>query len=86
MDININKKVNNFDSVRERSPSSSNVSFINTLVKLKASSISYHERMVIQNNLPDEEFSELINCSQLLYNNNCQETSCVNMAANPITP
>ena len=86
MDIDITKKVDNFDSARGRSPSPSNVSSRSASVKLKASSIPYHERMVIQNNLPDEELREPINCSQLSYDNNCQETSHVNMAVDPVVP
>ena len=47
MDIDITKKVNNFDSARGRSPSPSNVSSRSTSVESKTSSIPYHERMVI---------------------------------------
>ena len=86
MDINVTKKVDNFDNARRRSPSSSNVSSRSASVELKASSIPYHERMVIQNNLLDEEFREPIDCSQLLYSNNCQGNSHVNMAVDPIIP
>jgi len=86
MNIDITKKVNNFDSARGRSPSPSNVSSRSASVKLKASSIPYHERMVIQNDLPDEELREPIDCSQLSYDNNCQETSCVNIVVDPVIP
>ena len=84
MDIDINKKVNNFDSARERFPSSSNVSSRSASVKLKISPILYHKRIVIQNNLSDKEFREPIDCSQLSYNNNCQETSYVNIMVDPV--
>jgi len=86
MDIDINKKVNNFDSARERSLSSSNVSSRSASVELKISPILYHKRIVIQNNLSDEEFREPIDRSQLSYNNNCQETSYVNIIVDPVIP
>ena len=41
--------------IRGRSTSSSKVSPRNSLVILNASSISYHKRMEINNNLPDED-------------------------------
>jgi len=63
MNINITKKVDNFNSARRRSPSPSNVSSRSASVKLKAFSILYHERIVVQNNLPDEELREPIDCS-----------------------
>ena len=84
IDINITKKVDNFDSARGRSPSPSNVFSRSASVKSKASSIPYHKRIVIQNDFPDKELREPIECSQLLYDNNCQETSYANMAVDPI--
>ena len=86
INIDITKKVNNFDSARGRSSSPSNVFSKSVLVKSKASSIPYHKRMVIQNDFPDEKLREPINCSQLLYDNNCQETSHVNMAVDSVIP
>ena len=71
MGINLNKKVNNFDNARERSPSSSSVTSRSTSVESKTSFIPYYERIVIQNNFSEEEFRELINYSQLSYNNQC---------------
>jgi len=86
MDIDITKKVDNFDNARGRSPSPSNVSSRSASVKSKTSFIPYHERIVIQNNLLDEELRKPIDCSQLSYDNNCQETSHVNIAVDPIIP
>jgi len=67
MDIDKDNKVDNYDDVRGRSPSSSNVSSRSASVVSKASSIPYHERMVINNDAPDEEFREPIDSSQLSY-------------------
>ena len=61
MDVN---KVNNFDNVRRRSPSSSKVSFRSTSIFSNISSILHHERMIINNNLPDEEFKEPVDVLQ----------------------
>jgi len=55
MDVN---KVNNFNNIRERSPSSSKVSSRSISVFSSVSSIPYYERMVINNNFFDEEFKE----------------------------
>ena len=86
IDINTTKKVNNYDNARERSSSSSFVSSRSTSVESKASSIPYYKRIVIQNDLLDEEFKEPIDCSQLPYNNNCQGNSYVNIVVNLIIP
>jgi len=86
MDINITKKVDNFDSTKGRSPSLSNVSSKSASIKLKAFSISYHERMIIQNDFPDEELRKPTDYSQLSYNNNCQESSHINMVVDSVIP
>ena len=80
MDIDFNKNVNNFDNVRGRSPSPSRVTSRSTSVISKTSSIPYHERMEIQNDFLEEEFREPIDSSQLSYDNQCQESYCVNIA------
>ena len=79
IDIDKNNKVDNYDDVRGRSPSSINVSSRN------ASSIPYYERIVINNNIPDEEFRKPIDSSQLSYKDKSQTNSCVNMAIDPIS-
>jgi len=86
IDIDKDNKVNNYDDVRRRSPSSSNVFSRNISVVSKASSIPYHERIVINNNTSDEEFREPIDSSQLLYKDKSQANSHVNMVINPISP
>jgi len=73
-------KVDNFDDIRERSSLSSKVSFRSTSVSLSTSSIPYHKRMVINNNIPDEEFKEPIDSFQLSYKDNSQERNHVSMA------
>jgi len=60
MDIN---NIDNYDDVRERSHSLSNISFRSMSIILKASSRLYHEKMVINNNLLDEKFVEPVNSS-----------------------
>ena len=83
MNMNINN-VNNYNNVRERSHSLSNTLSRSTYVISKASSILYHKKIVINNNLPNEEFVELINSSQLSYNSNGQERNYISMATNLI--
>jgi len=56
-------KVNNFDNVRGRFSSSSKVSSRSTSVSSSVSSILYHERIVINNDLSDEEFKKPIDSS-----------------------
>lgn len=63
IDINKNNKVDNYDDVRGRSSFSSNVSSRSISIVSKASSIPYHERIVINNDTSDEEFREPINSS-----------------------
>ena len=60
MDIN---NIDNYDDVRERSHSLSNILFRSMSIILKASSRLYHEKMVINNNLLDEKFVEPVNSS-----------------------
>ena len=47
------------------------------------SSIPYHHRMIINNDLPDQEHMELIDNSQLLYNSNSRNNNQDNMVAVP---
>ena len=81
IDINDYRNIDNYDDIREKtSLTSSKVSLRNVSVVSKASSIAYHKRMEIQNELPDKDFVEPIDNSQLLYNNKSTKTSCGNKA------
>jgi len=86
MDININKYIDNYDNVRKRSPSPNSINSRSALVSSKASTISYYERIEIQNDFPDEEFREPIDNSQLSYYDKSQESRCVNMVTDPVFP
>ena len=68
--IDVNKhSINNYDNIREKNTSLSNVSFRSASVSLSTFSIPYHERMVINNELPNQEYMEPIDNFQLLYSN-----------------
>ena len=69
MKIDIDK-VDNFDNIRERFQSSSNISSRSVSLVSKASSKPYYERIIINNNLPNEEIVEPIDKSQLYYSSN----------------
>jgi len=87
MDIDDYKNVNNCDDARGKTSSLfSKVSLRNASVSSKASSIEYHVRMEIQNELPDKEFMEPINNPQLLYNNNSTKTPHGNKAIGQNSP
>ena len=58
------------DFIRGRSNFPSKVSLRSALILSAASSISYHERMEIKNNLPNEDIVDPIDSSQLSYKNN----------------
>ena len=60
MDVN---KVNNFNDIRERSHSLSNASSRSVSIVSRVSLILYHERMTINNDLPDQEHVEPIDSS-----------------------
>jgi len=83
MDVN---NVNNFNDVRERSHSLSNASSRSTSIVSKASSIPYHERMTINNGLPNQEHVEPIDSSQLSYSSDGQERDYSSMVADLILP
>ena len=75
IDINDYKNIKNYDESRERTSFLfSKVSSRSTFISSKATSIKYHIRMEIQNELPDKEFMESINNPQLLYDNNSTKT------------
>ena len=60
MDVN---KVDNFNNIRERSPSFSKVSSRSISVFSSVSSILYYKRMVINHNLSDEESKKPVDSS-----------------------
>jgi len=63
IDINVNKYVNNYDDVREKSPSPNSINSRSASVFSKAFTISYYKRIEIQNDFLNEEFRESINSS-----------------------
>jgi len=69
--------IDGFNSFRRRNNSPSNMSLRSSSVLLKASSVPYFKRMETKNNLPNEDIIELINSSQLSYNNNNSENNSV---------
>jgi len=83
MDID---KVNNFDNIRERSQSLSNISSRSAFLVSRASSKLYHKRMMINNDLPDEEIVESIDRSQLFYSGNDQGRNQGSMATTLFPP
>ena len=84
MEIDINN-VNNYDNIRGRSHSLSNISSRSVFVILKASSRPYHEKMVINNNLFNKEFVEPVGSFQLSYNSDGQERNCVSIVTDPFS-
>jgi len=71
----VNYNINNYDNFRRRKSSLNNVSFRNTSMFSSTSSILYHKRIVINNELPDQEHVELIDNFQLLYSGDSQENN-----------
>jgi len=65
MDID-KHSIDNYDDVRRRNASPSNVFSRSTSVSSSTSSIPYHKRMVINNKLPNQEHVEPIDNSQLV--------------------
>jgi len=82
--MNVNK-VNNFDDIRKRFPLFSKIPSRNTFISSSTSSIPYYERMVISNDLPDEEFKETIDSSKLSYKDNSQERNHISMATDLVS-
>ena len=50
--------IDNFNNIRERSASPSKMSSKSPSISSTTSSIPYHEKMEINNDLPDEKFTE----------------------------
>jgi len=65
--------INNFNNIREKSTSPSKMSSKNLSISSTTSSIPYHEKMEINNDLPDEKFTEPVDSFQLSYKNNSRE-------------
>ena len=74
MDVN-DHNVNNYDNVRGRKYSPSNVFSRSASVSSSTSSISYHHRMTINNDLPDQKHVEPINNSQLSYSSDSRNNN-----------
>ena len=69
------------DSIRRRSTSSSKVSSRSASVTSNALSTPYHKRMEINNDLPDKDFRDPANSSQLSYKDGNEEGNSVRKAA-----
>ena len=74
--IDIDKySVNNYDDMRRRKSSLSNISSRSVLVVSDVFSIMYHNRMIVNNNLPEQEQVEPIDNSRLLYSSKYQRNN-----------
>lgn len=69
------------DIIIRRSASSSKVSSKESLINSQASSMAYHKRMEVINNLLDNNVWEPIDSSQLLYISNKEETGKGNIVS-----
>ena len=65
--------INNFNNIRRRSTSPSKISSRSFLISSTTSSILYHKKIKINNDLPNEKLTEPVNSSQLLYKDNSRE-------------
>ena len=65
--------INNFNNIRRRSTSPSKISSRSFLIFSTTSSILYHKKIKINNDLPNEKLTEPVNSSQLLYKDNSRE-------------
>ena len=63
--------INNYNNTRERTSSPSKASF------RSVSSQFYYEKIVLNNNLSNKEFRELVNNSQLSYKDNSKERNLI---------
>ena len=73
--------INNYNDIRERLTSPSKVSSRSALVTSNTSSIPYHKKIEMNNNLPDKELGDLFNRFQLLYKDGNGEGNSVRKAA-----
>ena len=62
--------INNFNNIRERSTFPSKISSKSLSISFTTSFIPYHEKIEINNDLPDEKFTEPVDSFQLSYKNN----------------
>jgi len=85
MEMNINN-INNYDNIRERSHSLSNILSRSASLVSRASSRPYYKKMMINNNFSDEEIMKSINRSQLSYSGDGQGRNCVSMATDSVPP
>ena len=83
MDID---KINNFNDVRGRSHSPSNVSSRSVSLVSRASLILYHERIMINNDLSNQKYVNPINSSQLSYSCDSQGRNHSSLATDLILP
>ena len=72
--------MDNFNNIRGILHSSSKASSRSTSISSSISSQSYHERIVINNNLSNKNLREPINSSQLSYKDNSEERGLVSKA------
>jgi len=72
--------INNYDDIKGRKSSSSKASSRSTLISSSVSSQPYHKRMVLNNDLSDEEFVKPVNSSQLSYKDKSEERNTISKA------
>jgi len=78
---NMNMNMDN-DIIRGRSTLSSKASLRSSSISSSTSSIPYHQHMKINNDIPDIDCQEPIDCSQLSYEENIEVGNLVRMATN----
>ena len=72
--------INNYNNVRGRKSSPSKASSRSALISSSVSSQPYHKRMVLNNDLPDEEFVEPVNSSQQSYKDKSEKINTISKA------
>jgi len=72
--------INNYNNVRGKKSSSSKASSRSALISSSVSSQPYHKRMVLNNDLPDEEFVEPVNSSQQSYKDKSKKINTISKA------
>jgi len=74
--------IDNYNDVKGRKSSSSKASFRSTLISSSVSSQPYYKRIVLNNDLPNEEVVEPVNSFQLSYKDKSKEKNTVSKATN----
>jgi len=74
--------IDNYNDVKGRKSSFSKASFRSTLISLSVSSQPYYKRIVLNNDLSNEEVVEPVNSSQLSYKDKSKEKNTVSKATN----